>query len=740
MKRALILILSIVLSLNVLIKSSKKFSASDMHKMRRLSSPSVSIDGKYVVYSVREWDQKTGKASSHLEYTDISTFTNKLLTNPGFSDMTPLFTPNFKNIVFFLSTRSGRVQVWYINFPPDSQTNPIQLTNYPVDIDNLKLSSNSLVFSAEVYFDCVDNTLDCTAEKNKEEIDRGSNTWMVFNKLFARHWDRWSTEGKGNHLFLQTIKQVSKDGVNTPSLDSSPIDLMKGMQANSPVPPFGGSELFDIKSDGLEVVFTCHLRTNDESWNTGWKTYSFNPSNNKLTYITQNTKARTQNPKYSPDGTMISYLAMNRPGLESDNLSLELFDSITQSIIKVTDSLDRSINDYMWYDGTTIIFTCNDINKNKLYIVDIRDPKNTLKIINDDRFSYNPPITVDYNSNKLIAQRSSFTNPDDLVIFNYDPSARKVNNIIQLTNVNQDNLSQFSFNDCESFMFKGGYGDQVQGWICKPIDFVETNKYPLAFLIHGGPEGAFESSWSYRWNPMIWSHRGYAVLMINPHGSSGQGIKFQDAVRDDWGGVPYQDLMTGLDYVLGNNKWINSNRMCALGASYGGYMVNWIQGQTDRFKCLVTHDGVFSTLTMFYATEELWFPYAEYCPRDKIGCNPFDSQYRDNYLRFSPESYVQNWKTPHLIIHGSMDFRIPISEGLSAFSALQVKNVKSRFLHFTQENHWVLKAENSIKWYDEVIGWLDQFTSDSSSNLGSLKLSETHYEPTEINPLEFLEN
>ena len=201
--------------------------------------------------------------------------------------------------------------------------------------------------------------------------------------------------------------------------------------------------------------------------------------------------------------------------------------------------------------------------------------------------------------------------------------------------------------------------------------------------------------------------------MINPHGSPGQGQNFTDGVINNWGGVPYEDLMTGLDAAVSKFPWLNNDRACAVGASYGGYMVHWIQGQTDRFKCLITHDGVFSTVSMFYATEEIWFPMAEYCPKGEVGCTPWMEDYRKGFEKYSPEMYVKNWKTPHLIFHGSHDYRIPISEGLSVFTALQVRGVPSRFVHFYEENHWVLRRENSIKWYEEVLGWLDKWTGNN---------------------------
>jgi dipeptidyl aminopeptidase/acylaminoacyl peptidase len=714
MKKLILLLLIVLVNLSI---QADLFQATDLHKMRKLSSPVVSPDNNYVIYSLKIWDEKTGISSSHLEYVNVATNKTGILTNPnGYSDYSPFFNKNYPGFLFFLTNRANSTQVFFLSFPiAEGQDLPIpnQLTNYPIEIANVKFVANSLVFSAEIYFDCLDDPLICTSSKNSQIESRGSNTWDVYTKMFVRHWDTWLVEGKGSHLFLQKVEINSQS--KFPSLVSDPIDLMKGMEANSPVGPDGGSEQYDIRPDGLEVTLTAHLRTREESWKTGWKIYSVNLSSSP--FLISNTDARTQNPRYSPDGTKIAFLSMIRPGLESDNLHLEVFDSLTKATQKITDFFDRSIVDYSWINGNTISFTATDINTNRIFIFNLDAPQNTLVGLTQDQFFYSAaPIEVDYSKGTYIVQRSAWTTPDELAIFKLDQrNLRLSSQINRFVNPNQDYLSKFNLKDAESFLFTGGYNDQVQGWILKPVDFDIKKKYPLAYLIHGGPEGTWDPAWSYRWNPQLWSQRGYAVVMINPHGSTGQGINFQDAVRDDWGGVPYQDLMTGLDFVLAKYTYIDSGRMCACGASYGGYMVNWIQGHTDRFKCLVTHDGVFSTLSMFYATEELWFPYSEYCPRNALGCSPYDAKYRDHYLKFSPESYVQNWKTPHLIIHGSRDYRIPISEGLSAFTALQLKGIKSKLLHFYEENHWVLRPENSIKWYSEVIGWLDEFTNIPSS-------------------------
>ena len=508
-------------------------------------------------------------------------------------------------------------------------------------------------------------------------------------------------------MLMLMVKMVKNQDVLT--LKGDPLDLLANLEINAP-PNFTGAENFDVSPDGTEVAFSGLERTHDEAWNTGWDTFRYDTKTMTAPFnITFYTTARTQNPRYNNDGTKLAFLSMRRPGLESDNLHLSIYILGTSELIEVPDATDRSIIDFMWYDDNTIILVYTDNGLTILVAVDltiVRDPK--FYPILKDIYAYSVPIIVP-SKNLLLVQRNSYIRPEDIAKCTYDQVAHTAS-CQDLTNINVDLLKDFTMSTPESFEFLGGYGDMVQGWLMKPINFDATKAYPLAFLIHGGPEGAWESSWSYRWNPQLWANRGYAVAMINPHGSSGKGIKFQDAVRNDWGGVPYEDLMTGLTYILTTYPFLTSEKVCACGASYGGYMVNWIQGKTDRFKCLVTHDGVFSTVSMFYGTEELWFPKAEYCPGDKIGCTPYESkESREGFEKFSPESLVQNWKTPHLIIHGSMDFRIPVEEGISAFTALQLKGVPSKFIHFPEENHWVLKAENSIQWYDEVIGWMDNY-------------------------------
>ena len=281
----------------------------------------------------------------------------------------------------------------------------------------------------------------------------------------------------------------------------------------------------------------------------------------------------------------------------------------------------------------------------------------------------------------------------------------------EILNLNGEILTKFELPEPEQIVFEGAKRDKVYGWIIKPINYDSTKKYPAVLLIHGGPESSWTSDWSFRWNPELFANQGYVTIMMNIHGSTGFTTPFLDAVRNDWGGAPYQDIIIGMNYVFQYHPYIDKDKVCACGGSYGGYMVNWLQGHTDLFKCFVNHDGAFSVISKFYSTDELWFQKAEFCPADKIGCNPFDGkEIRDGYENNSPERFVKNWKTPMLVIHGGMDYRVPLTEALSTFTALQLQKIESKFLYFPMENHWVLKPENSVKWYQEVLGWVDKYT------------------------------
>lgn len=370
---------------------------------------------------------------------------------------------------------------------------------------------------------------------------------------------------------------------------------------------------------------------------------------------------------------------------------------------------DKGADAFIWASDTEIYFETSDTGLNKIFRVDfhnIAKPEYSLFPVTTGTYSYSVPFEPLSNHNVLFAVKMGFDLPDSIVML---PSYKGSSEEKEIVNLNKETLATLDIAQYEQFHFTGGYNDQVYGWIMKPINFDETKQYPVALLIHGGPESSWLSSWSYRWNPQLWASQGYVAVMIDPHGSTGYTSEFLNSVRNDFGGVPYEDLINGMKYVTDTYPFADGTKACALGGSYGGYMVNWINGHTNQFKCLVVHDGDFNSLSTNYDTDELWYQKSDYCPRDKIGCNPFDSpEIRKGFEKFSPEKFVQNWSTPTLVIHGGKDYRVQLTEGLSTFTALQLKGIKSRLLYFPMENHWVLKAENSIKWYEEVFRWMTE--------------------------------
>ena len=713
----------LLLIVNLLIIISSKepnrdlipFNATSLHKLNRISGYVLTPNNQYAVFVNRKWDEVSGKFTSNLKYISVNSQTGEAidLTTPSleYQDINPAFSANFPNLIFFLRIKEGRVHIYYMDFLPAtfSASEPVQFTNYPLDVSNMIITGNTIVFSTEMFYDCEDMT--CTANKFEEIAKRGPNTYSLYTELMIRHWDTWYTEGAASHVFYQ---KMENDG-NIPKLHGEPVDMILSQKLCSP-PIEYGSEQFAISSDENLIAFSTHKKDRNMSWTTKWDILIYEVSTKQLINVTSEDVGRAQNPKFSSDNSKLAYFYMKRAGLESDILRLKIYDINNKKFIpaKTVEEPLPFPQDFVWSDSTNNVFilTTIDAGHVKLYKYS-HNEESAYTLLTDDKNAYGTPNLLTQDT--FFVDYTSYQHPTVLGFLVKDTTTGLYETKI-LCDPNKDFMLNFEMVEPDSFLFKGAKGDTIQGWIMKPINFDENKKYPLAFLIHGGPEGSWDPAWSYRWNPQLWANHNYAVVMINPHGSSGMGIDFQDAVRNDWGGAPFEDLMLGWEYVKNTYQWIDMDRVGGCGASYGGYMINWIQGHNDdqKFKCLVTHDGVFSTVTMFYATEEMWFPMSEYCTHDNWGCTPFNSdEERKGYEQFSPESRVSHWKTPHLIIHGSKDYRIPITEGISAFTALQIRNIPSRFVHFPEENHWVLKPENSIKWYEEVLGWLDKFLNNN---------------------------
>jgi dipeptidyl aminopeptidase/acylaminoacyl peptidase len=520
--------------------------------------------------------------------------------------------------------------VWYV--PISNATSPTQLTNYPIeDATNLKYSSNGqfLAFSAMVYVDCASD-FKCTADRDKSQAALGPNTGFVHTSLYVRHWASWEVPNKHSHIFVQRIAQTGA----SLSLHGDPIDMMKGMQAESPVPPFGGAEQFDISPDSTEISFTAEIIRHDTAWTTDWKTFVRKIDGSEATDITSQIKARTSNPSYQPTGSYLAYLAMDRPGLESDRFHINLYDRKSGSTKCLTCKWDVSVNTMTWtIDGKYLLVSATNIGNEKLFLIDVENG-NVKTLIEQATNSGVSPIPG--TSQYLLTRHSMSTSQN---LWKFDLNGEMAHNLKQITFVNVEKLKQMAIAVPKKIFFTGADDQKVQAWIMHPINFDETKKYPLAVLIHGGPEQAFENRWMSGWNAQLWSSRGYGVLQINFHGSPGFGQNFTDSIRNNWGGSPFIDIMKGTDYVIETEKWVDANRMAACGASYGGYMINWIAGNTNRFKCLVNHDGVFDTMAMYYGTEELWFPEAEYCAIQDIGCVPWDKP--SGYEKWNPRNYVK---------------------------------------------------------------------------------------------------
>ena len=721
MKIFIISIISFIL-LICLCQNLEPLNVTDILSVEKLSGYILSPDGKYVVFGVKKWNPETGKSYTHLQYKNILTGEDAKYLTPiiiGQSDTSPEFSKSFPNILFFQRSNAEiKSSIYYIKFPPESteEDSSKKLTNYELPIFDFKIKSKTIAFSTDVYFECQD--MKCSSDM----INKESNDYQVYNSLMMFHWDTWLIEGKGTHVFIQNIDLSENNDI---ILSGEPKDITQGMEINCP-PLFTDFSNYELSNDGTKIAFSGHLRNHEEAWRTGFKTYYQDLKKMKKPIcITEHTTARTQNPVFSKDDTKIAYLAMRIPDLESEILHFEIYNILSNKLTIIPNEEEYSIQSFLWKNDNEIIFMADNVQVYRLFNINILNPLKPVTELfpmkHTDK-SYSLPYIAINNRFSGLARVNAFDMPERLVFFEFSQDLKTVqeSDIIQL---NKEFFDKKFLSQAEMFEFKGGYNDTVHGIFFKPINFDSSKKYPLAVLIHGGPEQAWTQAFGTSWNPQVYTSHGYAVVMVNPHGSTGFGDKFQDDVRYNWGGVPYEDIMLGVSYILDKYSFLDKERICAAGGSYGGYMINWIEGHNDlnetlnkdwTFKCLANHDGIFSHISMFYATEELWFPKEEFCDKQHSGCNPWEGpEIRKGFDTYSAERYVNNWHTPMIIIHGGTDYRVPLTEGLSAFTALQMRGIESKFFFLHEENHWVLKGENQIKWFDEVLDFFDKYTKSN---------------------------
>ncbi|MFN4289354.1 MAG: prolyl oligopeptidase family serine peptidase [Permianibacter sp.] len=653
------------------------FAVEHMLSLHRVGAPVASPDGKYVVFSVSTPDVAANKSKTDLWLKSVTgNDAPRRLTSHDAADSSPQWSADGKH-VYFLSSRSGSSQLWRIALAGGEAE---QVSNYPLDISAYKLAPNdaSVLVSFEVFADC--DTLACTAEREKQS-KQGSG--QKHERLFVRHWDSWK-DGHIAQLFIDTLN--GNKTANTPT-------LLSKLDADVPSKPFGGDEEFGFSPDGKTVYFQARVKGISESWSTNHDIYEVAATGGELKNLTPTNMAVDTQPSVSPDGRYLAWLAMARPGFEADKLSVMLRDRKTGAVRNLSEGFDRSLGSLKWSaDSKTLYGTGDDSGQHTLFSVNVGSGKWTRLVSKGFVGGFDlagKDIVYAYDNLKLPAE-----------LFKISASGGKAN---QLTAFNADKLATIQFGDYEQFSFTGAKDETVYGYLIKPANFEPGKKYPIAFLVHGGPQGSFGDHFHYRWNPQVYAGRGYAAIMIDFHGSTGYGQAFTDSISGDWGGAPLEDLQKGLAYALGQYDFLDGNRACALGASYGGYMMNWIAGQwSDGFRCIINHAGIFDTRAMAYTTEELWF--TEWENGGPQYAKP------EAYEKHNPIHHVNNWKTPMLVIHGLKDFRVPYGQGIAAFTALQRRGIPSELLVFPDENHWILKPQNSVQWHNAVFDWMQRWT------------------------------
>jgi len=661
-----------------LAQGKRPFTFEDMMALKRVNEPAVSPDGKWVVFSAIQVDLEANTRVPHLWMVPLAGGDSRQFTS-GPGEDRPRWSHDGKHVAF-ISPRDGTSQVWVHDF--DAATGqftgePRKITSISTEADGEIWSPDgkNIVFTSSVYPDCPDDACNKAREDEKQKSKVKAS---IFTHLMYRHWKSYTGE-KRTHIFV------------VPAEGGVARDLTPG---NHDAPPFslGGQDMYAISPDSQELAFTSDI-DEVEATSTNNELFVVPLAGGKPSKITTN-PGSDSTPVYSPEGKYIAYLAQFRPGYESDRFRLMLYERATGKITNLTENFDRWVSSLAWApDSSHLYIAAEDKGEQPIYTLAVSGGpiREIVRGTNDD-------LAPMQNGSALVFTRMSVRAPNEIYKISLTGEMGKP---VELSHLNDAVLSAVEMPPQEPFWFTGAANTKVEGFLIKPPGFNPNQKYPVKFLIHGGPQGAWGEHWSYRWNPELFAASGYVVVMINPRGSTGYGQKFIDEINGDWGGKPFVDLMEGLDYVERAYPFVDKTRECALGASYGGYMVDWILGHTDRFKCLVSHDGMFNTESAYGTTEELWFPEWEFKG------TPWTN--REMYRRWSPHLSAAKFKTPTLVVHGQLDYRLDVSEGFQLFTTLQRLKVASKMLYFPDEGHWVLKPQNSRLWYHTVNDWVDGY-------------------------------
>ena len=657
--------------------TARQLTIDDVAALNRVATPVLSKDGRWLVWAQRETDVAADRGRYDLWRLDLS--------RPGAQPMRlaadPQMDENEPQIIGDLVYFTADDAVWSV---PVTGGTPRRLTDFKGGFNGFKVAPTG--DRLLVWADRRPGAPSLEPATDKQPANAGSG--RTYDQLFVRHWDTWA-DGTRSQLFVLPLTATGARGNGRA--------LAPTLLGDTPSKPFGGAEEVNWSPDGRTVYFALREPGRIESLSTNLDIFavpadaSAAPTN--LSSANQGTDTQ---PSVSPDGRRLAWLAMRRAGYEADRYVVTVRDLATGKTVSLTERWDRSPASLQWApDSRSLYVTADDTQETPLFQVDATTGQVT-RLTGEGHVS-----GVAVGARNVVVGMDSLTAPGDF----YRVGAQR--SVTRLTSVNARKLAGIDMPTVERFSFKGANNDTVWGYAVHPFGAVGT--VPIAFMVHGGPQGSSNNSWSYRWNPAVFAGAGYGLVAVDFHGSTGYGQAFTDAIRNNWGGWPLEDLQKGLAAATAKFPWLDAGNACALGASYGGYMMNWIEGRwPDRFKCIVQHDGVFDARAMAYETEELWFDEWEHGGKAYF-------QDPQAFEKWNPVNYVDKWKTPQLVITGEKDFRIPYTQGLAAFTALQRRGIPSRLLVFPNENHWVLKPSNSRQWYREVLGWMDRWTKGAGA-------------------------
>jgi dipeptidyl aminopeptidase/acylaminoacyl peptidase len=688
--------------------SPRAMELDDLFALQRVAEPTVSPDGRWIAYQQTsiDVDKNESKSSIYLAAADGSQ-TPRALTNSGKKDTRPRFSPDSRHLVF-QSNRSGSTQLWIIDLQ-GGEARPLtsiatEASQAVWSTDGMKIAFVSAVMPEHSNLPFAD--ADKANREAEEAKSKSKTSARTFTRLFYRHWDAY-VEGKRQHLFVLKLK-VGPQGLET---DGEPHNATPGDRDAVPTSStFSSGEDFAFTPDSKHLVFTATPATN-EAWNTNFDLcrVPIDNRNDKWETLTSNAAADS-GPRFSPDGKSLAWRAQSRPGFEADRWQLTISKvspdgKLLEAPSSLTPNTEDSVGEFVWLDDSRLAYASDHRGAQRLTIVDRQvKPTGQPALLQPltERGLYSGLCSA---QGLLVASRSTMNFPAE--VFAY----RDLSNSTNISQANTARLKQLELPRPESITSIDVEGEQpMQMWILKPPGFDPTKKYPVVYLVHGGPQGAWEDGWSFRWCPQMWAAQGYVIAMPNPRGSSGFGMKFMEEISGDWGGKCYRDLMAGADYVE-SLPYVDRTRIAAAGASFGGYMMNWFAVNTGRFRCLITHCSVWNFESMWGTTDELWFDEYEH------GGLPWEKP--NKYREFSPHvkaGSLNEFKTPMLVIHNDLDFRCPIGQGHELFASLQRQGVPSRFVNFSNEGHWVSQPANSQLWHQEVFAWLAKYNPVSQSN------------------------